>query len=99
MSTTTPPRKATPALWTVFALALALTSGQAEIAVPLSRVLASGAEAQDERWQKEIMAWRAPHSGEPQKPHGWLALSPLDSLYPGTNPLSSPKHTKIPLPS
>ncbi len=98
MSTTTPPRKATPALWTVFALALALTSGQAEIAVPLSRVLASGAEAQDERWQKEITAWRAQHAVELQKPDGWLALAGLEWLEPGDNSFGSAKDNKIHLP-
>jgi hypothetical protein len=54
MATTAPSKKATPVLWTTFALALALTTGQPEMAVPLFPVLASGAEAQNGGWQKEI---------------------------------------------
>jgi uncharacterized protein len=99
MATTLSPRKAAPALCATFALALALTTGQPEMAVPLSRVLASGSEAQDGGWQKEITEWRAQHALELQRPDGWLALAGLEWLEPGDNSFGSAKDNKIHLPS
>jgi uncharacterized protein len=99
MAITAPPRKATPVLWTAFALAIALTTGQPEMAVPLSTELASGAEPQDDGWQKEITEWRALHAAELQKPDGWLALAGLEWLEAGNNSFGSAKDNKIHLPA
>jgi uncharacterized protein len=76
-----------------------LTTGQPEMAVPLSPVLASAAGARDEGWQKEITEWRAQHAVELQKPDGWLALAGLEWLEPGDNSFGSAKDNKIHLPS
>src|ERR1700740_491365 len=99
MATTLSPRKAAPALCTPFALALALNTGQPEMAFPLSMVLASGSEAQDGGWQKEITEWRAQHATELQKPDGWLALAGLEWLQPGDNSFGSAPENKIHLPA
>jgi uncharacterized protein len=99
MAIMAPPRKATPVLWTAFALALALTTGQPEMAVPLSTGLASAALARDADWQRGITSWREQHAAELQKPDGWLALAGLEWLEPGDNSVGSAKDNKIHLPS
>ena len=99
MAIMAPPRNVTPVLWTAFALALALTAGQPEMAVPLSTPLASAALARDAGWQREITSWREQHAAELQKPDGWLALAGLEWLEPGDNSVGSAKDNKIHLPS
>src|SRR5258708_33765007 len=102
MAMTTLPKKAVIAPWTPFALALAVlavTTGQPEMAVPLSTRLASTVEARDAGWQGEIASWREQHAAELQKPDGWLALAGLEWLEPGDNSVGSAKDNKIHLPS
>src|SRR5713101_7402084 len=82
-------KKLVRALWTALALALAITHGQPEMAVPL---------AQDGGWQKEITELRAQHATELQKPDGWLNLTGLEWLEPGGNSFGSAKDNKIQLP-
>jgi len=85
-----------PVLWTAFAVALALTTGQPEMAVPL---FASPAQPKDGGWEQEISSWRVQHAIELQKPDGWLALAGLEWLEPGDNSVGSAKDNKIHLPS
>jgi uncharacterized protein (DUF1684 family) len=92
------PRKTMPVLWTAFALALALTTGQPEMAVPLATDLAFPAQPKDGGWEQEINSWRAQHAVELQKPDGWLALAGLEWLEPGDNSVGSAKDNKIHLP-
>jgi hypothetical protein len=104
MAITTLPKKAVPALWTAFALALgitavAITPGQPEMALPLSTILGSTVEAHDGGWLEEITSWRAEHAVELQKPDGWLALAGLEWLEPGDNSFGAAKDNKIHLPS
>jgi uncharacterized protein len=99
MAIMAPPRNVTPVLWTAFALALALTAGQPEMAVPLSNGLASAVQARDASWQREITSWREQHAAELQKPDGWLALAGLEWLELGDNSVGSAKDNKIHLPS
>jgi len=99
MAIMAPPRNVTPVLWTAFALALALTAGQPEMAVPLSKGLASAVQARDASWQREITSWREQHAAELQKPDGWLALAGLEWLELGDNSVGSAKDNKIHLPS
>ena len=85
-----------------FALALAVlavTTGQPEMAVPLSKGLASAVQARDASWQREITSWREQHAAELQKPDGWLALAGLEWLELGDNSVGSAKDNKIHLPS
>jgi uncharacterized protein (DUF1684 family) len=98
MTITAASRKTTPVLWTAFALALALTTGQREMAVPLATRLASPAQPKDGGWEQEINSWRAQHAVELQKPDGWLALAGLEWLEPGDNSVGSAKDNKIHLP-
>src|SRR6266404_384384 len=86
-------------LWTALALALALATGQPEMAVSLVPGLASPAQPQDGGWQQEIGSWRAQHAVELQKPDGWLALAGLEWLEAGDNSVGSAKDNKIHLPS
>ena len=99
MAIMAPPRNVTPVLWTAFALALALTAGQPEMAVPLSKGLASAVQARDASWQREITSWREQHAAELQKPDGWLALAGLEWLELGDNSVGSAKDNNIHLPS
>src|SRR4029077_1680017 len=92
MAITTPPKNAVPALWTAFALALAVTAlvimpGQPEMAVPLSTILASTVEAHDGGWLEEITSWRAEHAVELQKPDGWLGLPGVERPGAGGQPV------------
>src|SRR5258706_5402416 len=96
MTITTSLRRVIAALWTAFALVIALTTGQPEMAVPL---YASPAQSQAGDWEKEISSWRAQHAVELQKPDGWLALAGLEWLEPGDNSVGSAKENKIHLPS
>ena len=86
-------------LWTALALALALATGQPEMAVPLATGLTSPAQPQDGGWQQEIGSWRAQHAVELQKPDGWLALAGLEWLEAGDNSVGSAKDNKIHLPA
>jgi uncharacterized protein (DUF1684 family) len=102
MAMTTLPKKAVSAPWMAFGLALAVlavTTGQPEMAVPLSTRLASAALTRDADWQREITSWREQHAAELQKPDGWLALAGLEWLEPGDNSVGSAKDNKIHLPS
>src|ERR1700720_4868858 len=92
-------RKALPALCKAFALTIALSAGQPEIAVPLATGLASPAQPKDGGWEQEIISWRAQHAIELQKPDGWLGLAGLEWLEPGDNSVGSAKDNKIHLPS
>src|SRR5260221_9081840 len=88
MAMTTLPKKAVIAPWMAFALALAMlavTTGQPEMAVPLSTRLASAALARDADRQRELTSWRGQHAAEFQKPDGWLAPPGLERLGPGGN--------------
>src|SRR5258706_792008 len=96
MTITTSLRRVISALWTAFALVIALTTGQPEMAVPL---FASPAQPQAGDWEKEISSWRAQHAVELQKPDGWLALAVLQSLEHGDTRAGTAKETKIDLPS
>src|SRR5258706_6113266 len=73
MAMTTLPKKAVIAPWMAFALALAMlavTTGQPEMAVPLSTRLASAALARDADRQREITSWREQQGPEFQKTEG-----------------------------
>src|SRR5260221_3115655 len=77
MAMTTLPKKAVIAPWMAFALALAMlavTTGQPEMAVPLSTRLASAALARDADRQRELTSWREQPAAGFQKPEGWGGL-------------------------
>jgi uncharacterized protein len=61
-------------------------------------VFAHLAFAQDSGWQRELIAWRAQHAVELQKPDGWLALVALAWLQPGDNSFGSALDNEIRLP-
>src|SRR5258708_38007177 len=102
MAMTTLPKKAVIAPWMAFALALAMlavTTGQPEMAVPLSTRLASAALARDADRQRELTSWRGEQAAELQKTDGWVALPGLARLEPGANPGGRGQDNKNPLPS
>src|SRR5260221_13737477 len=101
MAMTTLPKKAVIAPWMAFALALAMlavTTGQPEMAVPLSTRLASAALARDADRQREITSWREQHAPEMQKPDGWGALAGPERVEPGGKPAGAPQDKKNQLP-
>jgi uncharacterized protein len=85
--------------WAACALAVAMTAGQPEMAVPVTIPLASAAQQKDESWEHEITSWRAEHAIELQKPDGWLALAGLEWLGPGDNSFGSAKDNKLRVPA
>ena len=62
-------------------------------------VLAWPCRGQDAGWRAELVAWRAQHALELQKPDGWLALTGLEWLQPGDNSFGSAADNKIHLPT
>lgn len=50
-------------------------------------------------WQRDLLAWRAKHAADLQKPDGWLALAGLEWLQPGDNPFGSAADSKLHLPA
>jgi uncharacterized protein len=50
-------------------------------------------------WQKDLLAWRAEHAADLQKPDGWLALAGLVWLEPGDNSMGSAADNKLRLPA
>ncbi|HLK18836.1 MAG TPA: DUF1684 domain-containing protein [Bryobacteraceae bacterium] len=50
-------------------------------------------------WQKDLLAWRAEHAADLQKPDGWLALAGLVWLEPGDNSVGSAADNKVRLPA
>src|SRR5260370_32787875 len=101
MAMTTLPKKAVIAPWMAFALALAMlavTTGQPEMAVPLSTRLASAALARDADRQRELTSWREQQAPEMQKPGGWLGAPGLQLLGAGRNSLVCATEQKKPLP-
>jgi len=46
-------------------------------------------------WRKELLAWRAQHAAELQKPDGWLSLAGLEWLQPGDNSFGSASDNRI----
>src|SRR5258707_7534938 len=90
MAMTTLPKKAVIAPWMAFALALAMlavTTGQPEMAVPLSTRLASAALARDADRQRELTSWREEQAARIQKTGGWVAVAGPAMLEPGRNTL------------
>jgi uncharacterized protein (DUF1684 family) len=67
--------------------------------VLLSAVLAAPGWAQDAAWQHDIIAWRAQHAADLQKPDGWLSLSGLEWFEPGDTSFGSAADNKIHLPA
>ncbi len=61
-------------------------------------VIAAHSKAQDSSWQRDLIAWRAQHAGDLQKPDGWLALAGLEWLAPGDNSFGSAADNKLHLP-
>src|SRR5258707_8084390 len=101
MAMTTLPKKAVIAPWMAFALALAMlavTTGQPEMAVPLSTRLASAALARDADRQRELTSWREDHAARLEKPGGWVALPGLRMVGPGAKPPGRAQDKKNPLP-
>jgi uncharacterized protein len=60
---------------------------------------ATGNEPDTASWQRELLAWRAQHLADLQKPDGWLSLAGLEWLKPGDNSLGSAADNKIHLPA
>jgi uncharacterized protein (DUF1684 family) len=54
---------------------------------------------QDGAWQRDLVAWRAQHAAELQKPDGWLSLAGLEWLEAGDNSFGSAADNKIHLPA
>ena len=50
-------------------------------------------------WQRDLLAWRAQHAAELQKPDGWLSLAGLEWLQAGDNSIGSAADNKIRLPA
>jgi uncharacterized protein (DUF1684 family) len=55
--------------------------------------------AQDSSWQHEVLAWRAQHVADLQKPDGWLSLAGLEWLELGDNSFGSAPDNKLHLPA
>jgi uncharacterized protein (DUF1684 family) len=62
-------------------------------------VLAAAGLGQDGSWQRDLIAWRAQHATDLQKPDGWLSLAGLEWLDPGDNSFGSAAGNKIHLPA
>ena len=71
------------------------------IALFLSFVFSAAgpAPSQDATWQHDLVAWRAQHVADLQKPDGWLSLAGLEWLDSGDNSFGSAADNKIHLPS
>ncbi len=65
----------------------------------LSACLRSAADQEASSWQKDLLAWRAEHAADLQKPDGWLALAGLVWLEPGDNSMGSGVDNKVRLPA
>src|SRR5271168_2211475 len=65
------------------------------LAVVVLVLIASPSHAQDAKWQSDLMAWRAQHVSDLQKPAGWLSLTGLDWLQEGDNSFGSAADNKI----
>jgi uncharacterized protein (DUF1684 family) len=65
----------------------------------LGAVLAAAGLGQDGSWQRDLIAWRAQHAADLQKPDGWLSLAGLEWLDPGDNSFGSAAGNKIHLPA
>jgi uncharacterized protein len=61
--------------------------------------LAAANEPDPAAWRRDLLAWRAQHAVELQKPDGWLALAGLEWLQPGDNSFGSAADNKIHLPA
>src|SRR5258707_13567385 len=99
MAMTTLPKKAVIAPWMAFALALAMlavTTGQPEMAVPLSTRLASAALARDADRQRELTSWRGGKRPQMQKTEGKGAVRGPGRAGRGVNPRGWPQGHKIP---
>jgi uncharacterized protein len=64
----------------------------------LSATLKAANDPDTATWQRDLLAWRAQHSAELQKPDGWLSLTGLEWLQPGDNSVGSAPDSKIHLP-
>src|SRR5258706_15477315 len=98
MAMTTLPKKAVIAPWMAFALALAMlavTTGQPEMAVPLSTRLASAALARDADRQREITSWRGRHGPQLEKTDGGVGLPGPAWPETGDTPVGAPHNKKI----
>jgi uncharacterized protein (DUF1684 family) len=71
----------------------------AAIACAVGCILAAPAFAQDPAWRSDLIAWRAQHAVELQKPDGWLALAGLEWLDAGDNSFGSASDNKVHLPA
>jgi len=67
------------------------------LALTFCEQLAAGQDASS--WQKDLLAWRAEHAADLQKPDGWLALAGLVWLEPGDNSMGSTADNKLRLPA
>jgi len=67
--------------------------------VMLLACLRSAADQEASSWQKDLLAWRAEHAADLQKPNGWLALAGLVWLEPGDNSMGSGVDNKVRLPA
>lgn len=61
--------------------------------------LAAANESDTAAWRRGLLAWRAQHAVELQKPDGWLALAGLEWLQPGDSSFGSSPDNKIHLPA
>jgi hypothetical protein len=50
-------------------------------------------------WEKDLLAWRAEHAADLQKPDGWLALAGLVWIDAGDNAMGSGADNKVKLPA
>jgi len=60
---------------------------------------APGAPQANDGWRRDLIAWRAQHAVELQKPDGWLALAGLEWIGPGDTSFGSGSENKIHLPA
>src|SRR5215813_1240966 len=56
---------------------------------------AADAPAPNTSWKSDLLAWRAQHAADLQKPTGWLTLIGLEWLKPGDNSFGSAKANAI----
>src|SRR5215472_10056512 len=56
---------------------------------------AADAPAPNTTWKSDLLAWRAQHAADLQKPTGWLTLIGLEWLKPGDNSFGSAKANAI----
>jgi uncharacterized protein len=65
----------------------------------LVAAFAAAKESDRTAWQRELLAWRAQHTSDLQKPDGWLSLIGLDWLQEGDNSVGAAADNKIHLPA